>query len=60
MESCIADTYITSSMNWNDSVHILCENEWKVIKKKPHIYINQETNVVQSATIILGLRNFAF
>lgn len=47
-------------MNWNDSVHILCENEWKVIKKKPHIYINQETNVVKSATIILGLRNFAF
>lgn len=31
--------YITSSMNWNDSVHILCENEWKVIKKTPHIYI---------------------
>lgn len=48
-------------MNWIDSVHILCENEWKVIKKKTaYIYINQETNVVQSATIILGLRNFAF
>lgn len=46
-------------MNWNDSVHILCENEWKVIKKT-RIYINQETNVVESATIILGLRNFAF
>lgn len=25
-------------MNWNDSVHILCENEWKVIKKN-RIYI---------------------
>lgn len=35
-------------MNWNDSVHILCENEWKVIKKKPaYILIKKQMSCNQ-------------